>query len=84
MIKKENYALLFYSPKLVRNINDNYSFDNWMLEMRINKAFLIIIACVIMMMSSCTLDSPSPTYNVANVPPGKPTRLGRGMKGGNE
>lgn len=35
-----------------------------MLEMRINKAFLIIIACVIMMMSSCTLDSPSPTYNV--------------------
>lgn len=32
--------------------------------MRINKAFLIIIACVIMMMSSCTLDSPSPTYNV--------------------
>ena len=31
--------------------------------MRINKAFLII-ACVIMMMSSCTLDSPSPTYNV--------------------
>ena len=32
--------------------------------MRINKAFLIIIACVIMMISSCTLDSPSPTYNV--------------------
>ena len=32
--------------------------------MRINKAFLIIIACVIMMMSSCTLDSPSHTYNV--------------------